>query len=80
MSSRLIPPKDFAMSRTVETISSTSRLSMQMGTASTPPKALNSAHFPSITGMEASGPISPKPSTADPSVTTATVFQRRVSS
>ena len=42
--------------------------------------ALNSAHFPSMTGIPASGPMSPSPSTAVPSVTTATVFQRRVSS
>ena len=42
--------------------------------------ALNSTHFPSITGIPASGPMSPKPRTAVPSVTTATVFQRLVSS
>ena len=80
MSSRLMPPKDFEMSRTVLTISSTSLLSMQRGTASTSPKALNRTHLPSITGIPASGPMSPSPRTAVPSVMTATMFQRRVSS
>ena len=31
--------------------------------ASTSPKALNSTHLPSMTGMPASGPMSPRPST-----------------
>ena len=35
-------------------------------------KALKSAHLPSITGIPASGPISPSPKTAVPSVITAT--------
>jgi hypothetical protein len=33
-----------------------------------------------MTGMPASGPMSPNPKTAVPSVITGTVFQRRVSS
>ena len=37
-------------------------------------------HLPSITGIPASGPISPRPKTAVPSVITATIFQRLVSS
>ena len=80
MSSRLTPPKEPASRATVLTISSTSLLRTQRGMASTPPKALNSTHLPSMTGMPASGPMSPRPSTALPSVTTATVFHRRVSS
>ena len=80
MSSRLMPPKEPASRATVFTISSTSLLRMHRGTASTPPKALNRAHLPSITGMPASGPMSPSPSTAVPSVTTATVLPRPVSS
>ena len=80
ISSRFTPPKDPAKSATVFTISSTSFERMHKGMASTPPKALNSTHFPSMTGMPASGPISPSPSTAVPSVTTATVFHLRVSS
>ena len=35
---------------------------------------LNNNAFPSITGFEASGPISPKPKTAVPLVITATKF------
>ena len=34
--------------------------------------------MPSITGIPASGPMSPRPSTAVPSVTTAAVFHRAV--
>ena len=74
MSSRLMPPKAGAMRMTVSTISSVSWVSRQMGNASTPPKALNRAALPSITGMAASGPILPRPRTALPSETTATVF------
>ena len=49
-----------------------------IGKAATSPKALNRAHLPSITGMPASGPMSPRPSTAVPSVMTATRLCRRV--
>ena len=80
ISSRFTPPKEPASRATVFTISSTSLLRTHRGMASTSPKALKSTHLPSITGMPASGPISPRPSTAVPSVTTATVFHRRVSS
>ena len=48
------------------------------GTASTPPNCLNSNALPSMTGSEASGPMSPSPSTAVPSVTTATTLDRQV--
>ena len=64
----------------VRTISSTSLLRMQRGKASTSAKALNRAHLPSMTGMPASGPMSPRPKTAVPSVITATRLWRRVSS
>ena len=80
ISSRFTPPKLPEISCTVLTISSTSFDLIQRGNASTPPNALNNTHFPSITGIPASGPISPRPSTAVPSVTTATIFQRRVRS
>ncbi|CAB4609626.1 unannotated protein [freshwater metagenome] len=59
----------------MRTISSTSCVSRQTGQASTSAKRLNSAAFPSITGKAAAGPIFPRPNTADPSVTTATVFR-----
>jgi hypothetical protein len=42
--------------------------------ASIPPNSLNRSAFPSMTGMAASGPMLPSPSTAVPSETTATVF------
>lgn len=72
MSSRFTPPKDGASRTTVSTMSSTSVQSSAIGTASTPPNCLNRMALPSITGREASGPMSPSPSTAVPSVTTAT--------
>ena len=40
---------------------------------------LNSAALPSITGIAAPGPMLPSPSTAEPSVTTATVLPLVVS-
>ncbi len=60
------------MRTTVSTISSTSVVPRQIGTASTPPNSLNSSALPSITGSAPSGPMSPSPSTAVPSVTTST--------
>jgi hypothetical protein len=36
---------------------------------------LNSIALPSITGIAAAGPMSPRPSTAVPSLTTATVLR-----
>src|SRR3990170_1777706 len=50
----------------------------QRGEASTPANSLKSNAFPSMTGIAASGPMSPSPSTAVPSETTATVFLRIV--
>jgi hypothetical protein len=79
MSSRLTPPKPGAMARTTATISSTSLVARQIGHASTSPNSLNSIALPSITGMAASGPMSPRPSTAVPSETTATVLRLMVS-
>ena len=67
------------MSFTVSTILSGSFVARQMGKASTPANSLKSIALPSITGRAASGPRSPSPSTAVPSVTTATVFCRIVS-
>ena len=40
-----------------------------------PANSLKSMHLPSITGIEASGPMSPSPRTAEPSDTTATVLR-----
>ena len=74
MSSRLMPPKVGAISFTVWMISSGSLVARQIGKASTSANSLNSIALPSITGIAASGPMSPRPSTAEPSETTATVF------
>ena len=72
MSSRLMPPKPGEMCRTVATISSASWVSRQIGQASMLAKRLNRAALPSMTGIAAPGPMLPRPSTAEPSVTTAT--------
>ena len=74
MSSRLMPPNVGAIALQNATISSTSFVARQSGNASTPPNSLKSTALPSITGIAASGPMSPRPSTAVPSETTATVF------
>ena len=72
------------MACTVRTISSVSWVSRQIGQASMPANRLNRAALPSMTGSAAYGPMLPRPSTADPSVTTATllrlIVRRRTSS
>ena len=78
MSSRLIPPNVGASAATISTSWSTSVVARHSGTASMFAKCLNSNAFPSITGIAASGPTSPSPSTAAPSETTATVCARPV--
>ncbi|CPU67172.1 Uncharacterised protein [Mycobacteroides abscessus] len=78
MSSRLIPPYTGAMAFTVRMISSVSVVSRHTGQASTPANCLNSAALPSMTGRAAAGPMSPRPRTAVPSVTTATVLRLTV--
>ena len=62
----------------MSTISSVSVVASAIGTASTPPNCLKRIALPSITGSEASGPMSPSPSTAVPSVTTATTWDFQV--
>ena len=79
MSSRLIPAKPGATARTTLMISSVSWVSRQSGQASMPPNRLNRAALPSITGNAAFGPMLPSPSTAEPSVITATLFRLIVS-
>ena len=74
MSSKLTPPRVGAILTTVSTISSTFLVSRTIGKASTSANSLNNIDLPSITGKEAKGPISPRPSTAVPSDITATVF------
>jgi len=50
--------------------------SISMSNTSMPANFLNSTPLPSITGLAASGPMSPRPSTAVPLVTTATRLPR----
>ncbi|MCP2259196.1 hypothetical protein LX15_002897 [Streptoalloteichus tenebrarius] len=68
----------------VASVSWVSWVSRTTGHASTPANFLNSAALPSITGRAAAGPMLPRPRTAEPSVTTATVsrlmVRRRASS
>jgi hypothetical protein len=78
ISSRLIPPKPGAIFLIVLIISSASCVSSTIGKALTPANFLNKAHFHSITGRLASGPIFHNPRTAEPSEITATVFPLRV--
>ena len=74
MSSRLIPPKVGEIFFTVCINSSTFLVPISMSKTSMPANILNNNPFPSITGLEASGPISPSPKTAVPLVITATRF------
>ena len=78
MSSRLIPANTGEIALTAVMISSVSVVSRQMGNASMSANRLNNAALPSITGSAANGPMSPSPSTAVPSVTTATVLRLMV--
>ena len=78
MSSRLIPPKVGSNEATISTILSGSFSAISISKTSTPANFLNRTPLPSITGLEASGPIFPNPSTAVPLLTTATKFPRAV--
>ena len=78
ISSKLIPPKVGAIYLTVFINSSGSLVSRHIGKASTSPNSLYIKALPSITGKAASGPISPSPKTAVPSVTIATVWLFKV--
>ena len=72
MSSRLMPPKAGCRKRTQLTNSSTSRVSISRSIESMSAKRLKSAYLPSMTGLAASAPRSPRPSTAVPFEITAT--------
>ena len=78
MSSRLIAPNEGAIAVTAATISSGSVVSSTIGTESSPANAFISADLPSITGSDALAPMSPRPSTAVPSETTATTRDAQV--
>ena len=72
ISSRLIPPKVGAIFFTVSINSSTFLVPISISNTSISENILNKSPFPSITGFEASGPMSPSPKTAVPLVITAT--------
>ena len=72
ISSRLIPPKVGAIFLTVSINSSIFSVSTSISNTSISANILNSNPLPSITGLEASGPILPSPKTAVPLEITAT--------
>ena len=74
ISSRLIPPKVVEIDLTTLINLSGSFSSISISKTSISAKILNRSAFPSITGFDASGPISPRPSTAVPFEITATKF------
>ena len=74
ISSRLIPPKVGAIPFTISINLSGSFSSISISKTLISAKILNKSPFPSITGFEASAPISPSPSTAVPLEITATGF------
>ena len=78
MSSSWIAPNEGAIAAMISTSRAGSFSSIRIGTAFNPTSAANSAALPSMTGRPASAPMSPRPSTAVPLVTTATVFWRAV--
>ena len=78
MSSRLMPPKVGSSAATMSTKRSGSGSSTSMSKTSMPANFLNRTALPSITGLAASGPMLPSPSTAVPLVTTPTRLPRAV--
>ena len=72
ISSKFIPPKVGAIALTVCMKSSGSFASISISKTSISAKILNNRPFPSMTGFDASGPISPNPRTAVPFEITAT--------
>ncbi|CUI45912.1 Uncharacterised protein [Achromobacter xylosoxidans] len=78
MSSRLMPPKVASRPAMISTSLSGSVSLISMSNTSSPANFLNSTALPSITGLEASAPILPRPSTAVPLVITPTRLPRAV--
>ena len=72
ISSRFIPPKVGEIILTVSINLSTSLVFTSISKTSMSAKILNNRPFPSITGLPASGPMSPNPRTAVPFEITAT--------
>ena len=78
MSSRLIAPKDGSSAQTMAASRSGSVSSTSMSIESMPANFLKRTALPSITGLDASAPMSPSPSTAVPLEITATKLPRAV--
>ena len=78
ISSKLIPPNVGEIFLTVSINSSIFFVSISMSNTSMSANILNSSPLPSITGLEAKGPISPNPKTAVPFEITATKFDLEV--
>ena len=74
MSSKLIPPNVGSRALTMSTNFSGSFSLISISNTSISANILNNTPFPSITGLPASGPISPSPKTAVPLLITATKF------
>ena len=74
MSSKFIPPNVGAILHTVFTKSSILSVSTSMSNTSMSAKVFNKSPFPSMTGFDATAPISPNPRTAVPLDITATRF------
>jgi len=74
MSSKLIPPNDGVSVLTVLIKASVSYSAMQRSMESRLANFLNRTDFPSITGLDASAPKLPRPSTAVPLDITATML------
>src|SRR6218665_3757340 len=72
MSSRLMPPSVGSSAAMISISLSGSRSASSMSNTSTPANFWNRQPLPSITGLLASGPMSPRPSTAVPLVITPT--------
>ena len=73
-----MPPKVGSSEAMISTSLSGSRSLISMSKQSMPANFLNSTALPSITGLAASGPIAPSPSTAVPLVTTPIRLPRAV--
>ncbi len=78
MSSRLIAPKVGSSAVTISASFSGSFSFTSMSKQSMLANFLKSTALPSITGLDASAPMLPRPSTAEPFVTTATRLPRVV--
>ena len=78
MSSKLIPPNVGSIEAMISMSLSGSFSLISMSNTSMPANFLKRTPLPSITGLLANGPMSPRPRTAVPLVTTPTKLPREV--